>query len=296
MTGQADAPKPQNLGEAACVWPLGAALGEGPAWIDGALWFVDIKGASLHRFDPETGEQGSFAFDGAPSFIVPAAAGGFVVGSKDRLFAFSPREGQREIARIPVGPTDRTNDATVDDRGRLWFGTMDDREAEPTGAVHVYDGAVRRVGGECVITNGPSISPCGRFLYHVDTLGRTIWRFDMSSGETLRDGERFVVFDESEGNPDGVSVDSEGCLWVALWGGWSARRYDATGAWVATVALPCAQVTKVAFGGPDLRTAYVTTARIGLSDEDLAGQPLAGGLFAFEAPAPGRPLPAVAGC
>ena len=90
-----------------------------------------------------------------------------------------------------------------------------------------------------------------------------------------------------------MTIDSEGCLWVALWGGWAVRRYAPDGTLLASVAMPCANVTKVAFGGTDLATAFVTTARVGLSDAELADQPLAGGLFAFDAPAPGVPLPAV---
>ena len=146
---------------------------------------------------------------------------------------------------------------------------------------------MRPVGGHCPITNGPAVSPDGGTLYHVDTLGGSIQAFDIRSRDTLKDGRVFAAIDPADGTPDGVTVDSEGCIWVALWGGWALRRYAADGNLLATVPIPCAQVTKLAFGGEDLRTAYVTTARTGLSETDLCEQPLAGALFAFEAPAPG---------
>jgi sugar lactone lactonase YvrE len=159
----------------------------------------------------------------------------------------------------------------------------------------VYDGAgVRVAGGDGPITNGPAISPDGGTLYHVDTLAGTIEAFDIRDRDRLEGGRVFAVIDPAHGTPDGVTVDSEGCVWVGLWGGWALRRYSADGELLAVVPIPCANVTKLAFGGDDLRTAFVTTARAGLSEEALQEQPLAGALFAFEARVPGLPLPAVA--
>ncbi|MEG3175064.1 SMP-30/gluconolactonase/LRE family protein [Sphingomonas sp. RB3P16] len=276
------------------IWPVAATLGEGPAWIADVLWFVDIKGGALHRYDPATDMRQSFEVGGAPSFIVPTSDGGLLVGNRGTLHLVEEETLGAPIATIAMPAHNRTNDATVDSAGRLWFGTMDDEESSPSGAVHLFDGeTVRVVGGECTITNGPAISPDGRHLYHVDTLAGTIVRFDIATDETLSDAVSFATIAPEDGNPDGVTVDSEGCVWVGLWGGWEARRYAPDGTLLARVALPCANVTKVAFGGPDLRTGYVTTARAGLSEADLAEQPHAGGLFAFDAPAPGLPLHAV---
>ncbi len=276
------------------VWPVAATLGEGPAWIDAALWFVDIKGGMIHRYDPASDARDSYAVGGAPSFIVPTAEGGLLIGNGRDLQRFDGATLHPPIATVAMPAHNRTNDATVDATGRLWFGTMDDEEARPSGAVHLFDGVeIVAVGGECTITNGPAISPDGRLLYHVDTLAGTIHRFDIAADATLRDGTLFATIDPAHGNPDGVTVDAEGCVWVGLWGGWEARRYAPDGTLLERIAVPCGNVTKVAFGGPDLRTGYITTARAGLSDEDLAKQPLAGALFAFDAPAPGLPLPAV---
>jgi D-xylonolactonase len=279
------------------VWPLAAELGEGPVWLEHeqALWFVDIKGRALHRYHPGTGMQDSYPMPGQPSFVVPASDGAMVIGMGLGLYRVHAGILGDQIATIEGAAHDRANDATVDSKGRIWFGTMDSGETSPTGAVHVYDGhSVRTVGGVCTITNGPAISPDGRMLYHVDTLAGKIWRFDISARDELFDGQLFAAIDPEDGNPDGVTVDAEGCLWVGLWGGWCVRRYAPDGQLLASVSLPCANVTKIAFGGADLRTAYVSTARVGLSAEALLQQPLAGALFAFEAPVAGLPVYAVA--
>lgn len=278
------------------VWRLDALLGEGPVWLpdERALRFVDIKRGLLHRYHPATGERETLEVGGKPSFIVPEQGGGLLVGSQSGIFRFHDRRLGDVVVAIPHPPHNRTNDATVDRQGRLWFGTMDDSEERATGAVWCLDrGALHRAGGEAVVTNGPAVSADGNHLYHVDSAARTIWRFPLRSAPALADGEIFLQFDEEEGCPDGIVVDSEDCLWVALWDGWGLRRYAPDRRPLLHVPLPCARVTKLAFGGPDLRTAYVTTARLGLDAAALAAQPLAGSLFAFAAPAAGRVLPEV---
>lgn len=278
--------------DATLVWPCAATLGEGPIWLadEGALWFVDIKQGNLHRFTPSDGGRQTFAIGGSPSFIVPMTDGAQLVGNGRELLRVENGSVTGVVATIDMPATNRTNDAVVDPGGVLWFGTMDDGERDATGRVIRFDGTIEEAGGACAITNGPAVSPDGRWLYHVDTLGGVIWRFDIGNGATqLRDGEAFVRIDRADGAPDGVTVDAEGFLWVGLWGGWALRRYTPDGALDGIVAVPCANVTKVAFGGEDLRTGYVTTARAGLSGEKRDKQPLAGALFAFEAPAPGLP-------
>jgi D-xylonolactonase len=287
-------PRPEGILHTEIVWPVAALLGEGPVWVreEQALWFVDIKGNALHRYVPAQDDRTTFAVDGQPSFVVPTTAGTLLVGAGRDLRYFDSGLLGGSVATLDMPGGNRTNDATVDRHGRLWFGTMDDGEREPSGAVYVFDGrAIRKVGGDCVITNGPAISPDGKWLYHVDTLKRLIWRFDIRSGDALGNGDVLVSIAPEDGSPDGISVDAEGCLWVGLWGGWEARRYAPDGALMARIAFPCANVTKIAFGGPDLRTAYATTARGCLDRNALAEQPLAGGLFSFEAPVPGLPCP-----
>lgn len=278
------------------VWRLDALLGEGPVWLpdEAALRFVDIKRGLLHRFIPASDACETVAVGGQPSFIVPERGGGLLVGSGDGLFRLSEEGLGDRIATIPQPAGNRTNDATVDARGRLWFGTMDDAEQRPSGAVWCFDaGTLHRAGAEAIVTNGPAISGDGRFLYHVDSAARIIWRYPLGEAPRLVGGEVFVRLDAQEGHPDGIVIDSEDCLWVALWDGWGLRRYAPDGTLLLHVAFPCARVTKLAFGGPDMRTAFVTTARVGLDEAALAGQPLAGSLFAFAAPVAGPVLPAV---
>lgn len=274
------------------AWPCAALLGEGPIWLPetGALWFVDIKSGRLHCLTPANDERQIFDLGGSPSFVVPMTDGDLLVGNHRDLVRVENGRATGVVASIDMPAHNRTNDAVVDPAGRLWFGTMDDDGTAPTGRVYRFDGTLAEAGGASTITNGPTVSPDGRWLYHVDTLAGTIWRFDIGGGaSTLRDGAVFVRIDPTDGLPDGVTIDAEGCVWVGLWGGWCARRYGPDGRLRETVRLPCANVTKVALGGADLRTGYITTARAGLSATDLAAQPDAGGLFIFEAPAPGLP-------
>ena len=293
--------KPQQMSdsvfsEVRLLWPITAELGEGPIWIasEQALYFVDIKGGQLHRYQPSSEQRQSFTLPGLPSFVVPAEDDSLIVGMGMALHRFCEDRLQEVLALIEGDPQCRTNDASVDPQGRLWFGTMDLGQQRPVGKVYRYDGdSVHPAGRGCAITNGPAISPDGNTLYHVDTLARTIWAFDISERDTLCDGKVFANIDAEHGYPDGVTVDAEGAVWVALWGGSCVRRYSPEGELLASIALPCTQVTKIAFGGKDLRTVFVTSARTGLSAEALQEQPLAGGLFAFESSVAGLPTHAV---
>lgn len=273
-----------------CIWPLGATLGEGPLWdaTRGALWFVDIKQGRVHCYTPATGAQEAFEVGGSPCFILPADSGGFVLGNGHALQHFDGKRVTGEIGRVEMPAGNRLNDAGVDPSGRLWFGSMDNAETDASGAVHLFAGGrIGVAGGECTITNGPAISTDGRWLYHVDTVAGRIWRFDIAGADRLRDGTLFATIDPADGHPDGATIDAEDHVWVGIWGGWAARRYAPDGTLVATVRFPCANVTKIAFGGPDLRTAFATTARIGIDDAALKSQPLAGGIFAFPVDVPG---------
>jgi xylono-1,5-lactonase len=285
--------------EPVCIWPLGAELGEGPVWStrDDALWFVNIYGRAIHRFDPATGGQYSWPAPDLASFILPAADRGFIVGMPSGLHRFDPESGGFAFLLEVEGdlPSNRLNDASVGPDGALWFGSMDDAHRQMTGTFYRLDASGRAVKliGDCGITNGPAVSPDGRIFYHTDTVQRTVYAADLAEDGTLSNRRTFAIVDEADGAPDGSVVDSEGCLWVGLWGGWRARRYAPDGSILAEVRLPASNVTKLAFGGPDLKTAFVTTARMGVDEAALAGQPLAGGLFAFDVDVPGLPSPEI---
>jgi len=278
------------------VWSLGATLGEGPVWDarDAALWFVDIKQHRVHRFDPVSGETRSFDAPGQVGWVLPAADGGFLAGLQTGLHRFDSESGAFTLltAVEPDRPGNRLNDATVAADGAVWFGSMDDGETDVTGQVHRFHAGTLTTSTipPVVITNGPAVSPDGGTLYHVDTLGHTIHAVPVD-GATTGTPRLFATIDAADGYPDGVTVDAEGGVWVGLWGGWSARRYAPDGTLDRIVRFPVANITKVAFGGDDLRTGFATSASKGLSDEDRADQPEAGSLFAFDVDVPGRVLP-----
>lgn len=278
--------------DVACIWPLACTLGEGPLWWQGAVWFTDIKQKQVHRFDPRNGQGQSWTAPSEVGFLAPLENGHFIAGAKTGLYDFDPADGSFALIRRvePDRPTNRLNDGAVDATGRLWFGSMDDDEKEPSGMLYrFHDGSLAPMDSGYVITNGPAFSPDGGTLYHTDTLQRRIYAFDLHKDGSLAAKRIFVTIEEGAGYPDGPVVDSEGCLWTGLFGGWSVRRYAPDGRLLERVAFPVANVTKLAFGGPNLTTVYATTARKGLDAAALAGQPQAGGLFCFAAKTPGQP-------
>ena len=286
-------------GEPKVVWDLEAQLGEGPVWVerDRALWFVDIKTHQIHRYDPASDERRSWKAPEQVGFVFPAERGGFVAGLQSGLYHFDERTGVFDlIAKVEEDkPDNRLNDGVVDPQGRLWFGTMDNNEKAKSGAFYCFaDGEVGPTGIDGIaITNGPTVSPDGRILYFVDTLKGTIEAADIHDDGSLGERRPFVKIDPKDGHPDGPTIDGEGCVWISLYAGWEARRYSPAGELVDSVRFPVANITKIAFGGSDLRTAYATTARQLLKPEEIAKQPQIGDLFAFNADVRGVPCPLV---
>lgn len=278
------------------VAPVNAILGEGPVWSarDDALWFVDIKSRLLHRFSPAAKSVESWTAPAQIGWALPAQGGGLVAGLQDGVYRFSPDRGTFALlAEVePERPGNRLNDATTDAHGRIWFGSMDDGETDATGKVYLFDrGRISETGiAPVAITNGPALSPDGLLLYHTDTLAGVIHASRIDHEGQIGDTQLFARIDGADGYPDGSVVDSEGCLWVGLFGGWAARRYAPDGRLLDEVRFPVANITKLAFGGADLRTVYATTASKGLSSAESADQPLAGNLFAFRSEVAGLPV------
>ena len=279
-----------------CVWDQKAGLGEGTCWSasEQAVYWVDIPGRCLHRYTPTTGACRSWDAPARTTFVVPMQGGGLLCGHEDGLRTFSP-EGGTFGALHPIEPLlhdNRLNDGAVDGNGRLWFGTMHDPEEAATGSLYRLDGLAdpitpRLMDTGYTVSNGPAFDPARRRLYHTDSAARSIYAFDLSADGMLTNKQLFAELDH--GFPDGMAVDAAGTLWVALWGGGGVQRYDPDGGRNGFVAFPCDQVTKIAFGDPDLRTAFVSTARKGLDDDALRRQPLAGGLFRYRVEVPGLP-------
>jgi len=276
-----------------CVWPVGAVLGEGPVWsaAEGAVWFVDIKAPAIHRFHPATCATRSWAAPARVGFVLPTRTG-WVAGLKTGLHSFNPDTGNFSLLHVvePHTPNNRLNDGFVDSEGFLWFGSMDDHEEDPSGALYQLgdEGCVRRDPGY-VVSNGPAESPDGRLLYHTDTLSGVIYVFDRARSGVLSNKRVFARLPAGTGYPDGPIVDAEGCLWTGVFGGWGLQRYSPSGEWLSTLRLPCSAVTKAAFGDDDLKTLYITTAHVALNAEERKQQPLAGGLFRARVDVPGLP-------
>jgi len=283
--------------DVATVWDGGATLGEGPCWDAeaGRLWFVDIKGRRVYRLDPVTGTYEAWNAPAQVGWVLPAQGGGMLAGLQTGLARFDPAGGGfTHLADVePARPGNRLNDATVAPDGSVWFGSMDDGERALSGRVFRWDGArVRASAIEPVcITNGPAVSPDGRTLYHVDTAGGVIHAVELDADGGTGAVRPFAHVDPADGYPDGVICDAAGNVWVGLWGGWRARLYDPAGAIVTEVRLPAANITKVALGGEDGRTAFATSARAGLDADALAAQPQAGNVFSFRVDVPGQRLP-----
>jgi sugar lactone lactonase YvrE len=277
-----------------CIWPLQATLGEGPVWCadERTVYFVDIKGRQIHALQIDTGQRHSWPVAGQPGFVLPLTDGGLVCGMDTALYRFTPGAAQPLTHPLQIEPAhcgNRLNDGHADALGRLWCGTMHDGETDASGVLYRLSaptpGPVAMDRGY-VITNGPALSPDGKTLYHTDTLARTVYAFDVDEAGGLSRKRVFVQTPEP-GWPDGMAVDAEGCVWLAFFGGWRIERRDPKGVLCAVVHFPCANVTKLAFAGDDLRTVYATTARKGLDAQALAQQPLAGGLFEWRSPVAG---------
>jgi sugar lactone lactonase YvrE len=280
--------------------PPAAQLGEGPRWdaATGTLLWVDILGQRVHRYDPDTGVDATWAAPDPVSLALPRSSGGVVVGLPDGLHVLDDLTGAPLVALEAGVVENRTNDGACDARGRLWVGTMALDERTPSAALYRVDDDLRvtRLLGGTTISNGLGWSPDGARFYFIDSPTRRVDVFacDLVSG-ALGERRSLVTVDVDGAVPDGIAVDTEGCLWVALHGGWGLNRYSPRGELLAEVRLPVAKVTSCCFGGPELKDLYVTTRRESLSDAELAQQPLAGALLRLDPGVAGLPTYAFAG-
>jgi sugar lactone lactonase YvrE len=275
-----------------------AELGECPLWSaeEQALYFVDIKGRALHRYDPETGEHRAVAMPEEIGCIGFRKGGGFIAGFRSGLWLLDAG-GNRE-AKLADNPEDqrasRFNDGRVDPAGRFLAGTIDEPKDGARAHLYRYDRrGLAALAGGLLTSNGVAFSPDGRVLYHSDTPTFTIWRYayDPATGEAS-DKKVFARLKPSEidrGRPDGAAVDRDGCYWTALFEGGRIQRYAPDGRLLAEYPVPARCPTMVCFGGPDRKTLYVTSARTGRSQEELAAFPHSGSLFAMPVETPGLP-------
>jgi sugar lactone lactonase YvrE len=271
--------------EVRCVADVKAILGEGPDWAprDNALYWVDIKGRRIFRLGD--GKTESWDTPMKVGSIWPRRQGGFVAGTENGL-AFTDDFTSFDIFASPDAalPGNRFNDGKADRQGRFWAGTMDDRERDPSGTLYRVDDdlAVTAMDGGYRVTNGPAFSPDGRTMYHSDSALQVTYTFDLDSAGNSSNRREFLRFVKGDGYPDGMTVDAEGCLWIAFWDGWCVRRFSPQGERLLELAMPVQRPTSCAFGGEELKTLYITSARRDLEGTELGRQPLAGGLFAAD--------------
>ncbi len=279
-----------------CVWNAHATLGEGPVWSEReqALYWVDILGRRLHRHAANN-EQRTWQFDEEISSVVERAEGpGLALTLRHGFAFFDPATEKLQCLVQPEAhlPNNRFNDGKCDHAGRYWAGSVEFGCKEQVGTLYrlLPDLTCTKMDEGYVITNGPTWSLDRKTMYYTDSDLACIYAFDFdSSTGDLANKRVFLQFDASEGSPDGMTTDAEGYLWIAQWGASKVTRRDSQGAVVQTISLPCSHVTSCSFGGPHFKTLYITTARVGLSEEQLEREPLAGGLFAIELDVAGIP-------
>jgi sugar lactone lactonase YvrE len=285
-------------GKGECVWPAGAILGEGPLWSarDDALYWVDIKAPALHRLSLADGARASWVLPEPTGWVIERQGRpGFIAGTRTGFVALTLAPFAITAIGDPEAhcPGNRLNDAKADAWGRIWAGTMDDREVEERGCLWRLDPDLRWFCADrgYHVANGPAFSPDGRILYHTDSAKRLVYRFDLDEHGTLSSKSVLIRFQEDWGYPDGMTTDADGGLWIAHWDGARISRFAPDGTLDRSIALPVSRPTSCAFGGAALDRLFVTSARIGREVE-----PLAGGLFAVVAGVRGLPPGPFAGC
>ncbi|WP_169711689.1 SMP-30/gluconolactonase/LRE family protein [Henriciella litoralis] len=284
-----------SISEPQCVAPTSCLLGQSPVWSasEGLLWWVDPKRAKLHRYKPKTGNTRRYDLPLKASVI--ALAGGELLMAGDLecgFFDTETEEYNRLIQQTDVDVRDRINSGGVGPDGSFWFSTMDGDEIEARSRWFrmLPDRSVEEIAiPPVIIPSTVCFSADGSTMYTSDTTEQEILAFDYDAPAGLSNRRVFATTSNGAGYPDGAALDAEGCIWVAEWDGARVVRYRSDGKLDRVVKLPTSRPTACCFGGPGLRTLYITTARTGLTTFQMDTQPFAGSLFALEVECPGNP-------
>lgn len=288
------------MSEPECVVKVNNLLGESPIWSveRQALFWIDVRNPMIHRFVPATGKHDKWTVETEIGSIGLAQDGKLIAGLRTGFGLYDLETNTYEVIADPEGEgrlnTVRMNDGKVDRAGRYWCGSMEDPGQSPVGTLYRLDTdrSCHAVEGEIRIPNSLCWSPDSRTMYFADSRQHTIWAhdYDLETG-AMTNRRVFVEVEESLGVPDGATVDAEGFVWSAQMFGGRVTRYDPDGKAERVVELPVPQITCCAFGGADMDVLYITTASVRMNREDLAAQPLAGGLFTVDVGIKGLPEP-----
>ena len=279
-------------------------LGESPLWhpTEQVLYYCDIPGRKLLRFDARTNDLQHWLFDTNVACCAPMLDGGLLLGMRDGLWRFDVKSGERtRLADAPYDEsTERFNDGKCDPQGRFWVGTIYEPRDPALAALYCFSqGALKKKADGITVSNGLAWSPDGRTQYWSDTKAHAIYAFDVdpATGD-LHQRRTFASFapkvpgaplDDYGGRPDGAAVDAEGCYWVAMFEGQRVLRLSPQGKLLREVRLPVRCPTMPCFGGADLKTLYITTASEGRPTDELAAQPWAGCVLSLRVDVPGLP-------
>jgi sugar lactone lactonase YvrE len=288
--------------QATCAVDCENVLGEGAVWCphERALWWIDISSPSLWRFDPRADRVDHWPLPKPPGSFALRKNGGFLFAFRNGLATLDAPGGALEWLEVPglaLGD-ERFNDGKADRAGRFWSGTLDRRLASPIGQLYRVEPGFRVTAMDrgFTISNGIGWSPDDRTMYFTDTPSRRIYRYDFDPATGgIANRRVFVEVDAGHGGPDGMTVDAAGFVWSAQFDRWCVNRYAPDGRLDRSIRLPVQRPTTCMFGGADLATLYVTSARMDLTDAALAAQPQAGGVFALEPGVRGLPEPRFAG-
>jgi sugar lactone lactonase YvrE len=287
-----------------CVLPWQATVGECPVWSseEKRLYWIDIQGKQVHRFDPSTGTNETFHLPEIVTSIALRRSGGLVATLKKHFAFFHPADQSLQpLVGVELDlPGNRFNDGKCDPAGRFWAGTMDATHwSAAAGGLYRLDaeGISMRMQGDVVCGNGSGWSPDGRTMYYTESFRYALFAYDFDAGTgTLSRRRTFATIDRNGGGfPDGMTVDAEGCVWSNIVGLGQIHRFDPDGKLERIVALPVPRATDCTFGGTDGDTLYVTSARETMTPEQLSAAPLSGSLFAVDCDIPGLPSAAFAG-
>lgn len=277
---------------AEAVLPAAAQLGECPLWSvsEQCLYWIDIDGRAVHRYDPATGHDQLMTVAGRPGSIALTAEPGRLLLAIEHRLVFLDWEGgdEAEWMRLePPGTGNRLNDGRADRAGRFWVGSMyaDTSAGRFTGMLHGVGpgGTTNTVRSEVGVANGLAFSPDGAVMFFADTLRDTVWAYDYDLETGVpRDPQVFLDFSDLPGRPDGACVDEDGCYWIACVYGWAVLRVTPGGAVDRRLDVPVQKPTMPAFGGPDLATLYLTSIGGGGSHDVDPSEPGAGRLLAIE--------------